>query len=65
MKNHKQILADFYLELLGIPATDRFRILSQGLYANVLAALAAELGEEAQTVHRIFERMAQEDKYNG
>lgn len=65
MKNHKQLLADFYLELLAIPVNNRFRILSQPLYATVLTTLAAELGEDAETVQRIFERMAQEDKANG
>jgi hypothetical protein len=60
-KNHKQLLADFYLALLAIPPTDKFRALSQSLYANVLHCLAAEIGEDAETVQRIFERMAAED----
>lgn len=65
MKNHKQMLADFYLELLTIPVTSQFRLYNQRLYANVLETLAWSLGEEQETVQRIFERMAQEDKANG
>lgn len=62
MRNHKQILMDFYLELLTVPFEDKFRILNQSLYAEVLATLAVELKEDRETVQRIFERMAQEDK---
>jgi len=61
MKNHKQLLADFYLELLAIPATDIFRLTHQSLYAEVRTVLAIELDSDAQTVQRIFERMARED----
>lgn len=61
MKNRKQLLADFYLELLAIPATDIFRIKYQPLYANVLFVLSQQLGEDQETVQRIFERMAKED----
>ncbi len=61
MKNHKQLLADFYLALLGIPLEDRFRILNQNLYGAVRNAIAQELGEDDEIVQRIFERMAAED----
>lgn len=61
MRNHKQMLADFYLELLAIPFENKFRILNQSLYAEVLATLSAELGEDKETVQRVFERMAAED----
>ena len=61
MKNRKQLLADFYLELLSIPATDSFRSSNQQLYATIRQVLAAELWEEEENVQRIFERMAAED----
>lgn len=54
MKNRKQLLADFYLELLKIDGLDKLR------EATVLA-LADELKESPITVNRIFERMAAED----
>lgn len=61
-KNHKQLLADFYLALLAIPLGSKFRILNDRLYAEVRDTLAAELGEDIETIQNIFERMAQEDK---
>lgn len=61
MKNHKQLLADFYLALLAIPFQDRFRLLNQNLYASVLFSLARELGEDREAVQRIFEKMVSED----
>lgn len=60
MKNRKQILADFYLELLAIPM-GAFRIQHQKLYAEVRGALADELETDEQTIQNIFERMASED----
>lgn len=60
MKNHKQLLADFYLELLAIPKathTNNF----ENLRYEVLNCLVNELGESHNTIHRIFERMAAED----
>lgn len=62
MKNHKQLLMDFYLELLAISPLDRFRALNQDLYGQVLHTLAKELNEEPQIIQSIFERMIQEDK---
>lgn len=62
MKNHKQMLADFYLELLAIPATDIFRITHQSLYAQVRQAIAIELQSDNEIIQNIFERMASEDK---
>ena len=62
MKNHKQLLMDFYLELLAISPLDRFRALNPSLYGVVLHTLAKELNEEAETIQTIFERMVQEDK---
>jgi hypothetical protein len=61
MKNHKQLLADFYLNLLAIPH-NAFRIHNQDLYAAVLAALSWELDSDPEVVQGIFERMASEDK---
>lgn len=61
MKNHKQLLADFYLSLLSIPVNDIFRISNQALYAQVRCALAIELDVDGETVQNIFERMARED----
>lgn len=62
MKNHKRLLADFYLALLAIPAVDPFSLLNQGLYNEVLTALAKQLGEDKVAVKRIFEKMALEDR---
>lgn len=63
MRNKKQLLADFYLELLSVdPATSLFRMMNQKLYASVREALARELCEDEETVQRIFERMAMEDR---
>lgn len=61
MKNHKQLLMNFYLELLKLPYASRFRIENQSLYAMVVLSLARELGEATETVQNIFERMAAED----
>lgn len=61
MKNRKQLLADFYLDLLAIPATDNFRIFHQPLYAMIRDALALELDSDPETVQNIFERIASED----
>lgn len=60
MKNRKQILADFYLELLSTQ-WEHFAIQHQGLYAHVRSALADELECDEQTIQNIFERMAAED----
>lgn len=62
MKNRKQLLADFYLELLAIPINDKFRTKHQQLYGSVREAMAAELYEEEESVQRIFEAMAAEDR---
>ena len=53
---------DFYLALLAIPATERFRGLNQDLYAMIRDKLAKELDTDPETVQNIFERMAQEDR---
>lgn len=60
--NRKQLLSDFYLALLAEPATSLFRLMHQPLYAATRNALAQEINETPETVQRIFERMAQEDK---
>lgn len=61
MKNRKQLLADFYLELLGMPkSTPNNNFVS--LRLETLKALANELDSDMNTVERIFERMAQEDE---
>lgn len=61
MKTHKQLVADFYLELLSIPHNDLFRLSHQILYNQVRTVLAVELQSDADTIQRIFERMAKED----
>jgi hypothetical protein len=62
MKNHKQLLSDFYLKLLAIPLHSKFRINNQHLYAGLRHSLAKELNEDEETIQRIFERMAMEDR---
>lgn len=62
MKNHKILLADFYLNLLAIPVNDIFRLTHQALYAQVLSALTIELEADVEIVQSIFERMASEDR---
>ena len=63
MKNRKQLLADFYLNLLALPH-DEWRARNRHLYAEVREALACELESDNETVQRIFERMAAEDEKN-
>lgn len=61
MKNRKQLLADFYLDLLAIPTatpTNNFK----NLRYEVLKALANELDSDMDTVERIFWNMVREDK---
>jgi len=60
MRNHKQILADFYLDLLALPQ-NKFRVLNQPLYAMIRDTLAKELECHPETVQNIFESMARED----
>ena len=60
MKNRKQLLADFYLELLAQP--DTFHRMHFTMYQEVLRALSRELESDTGSVHDIFERMAAEDK---
>jgi len=59
MRNRKQLLADFYLDLLASP--DDFHRKHWALYQEVLRALARELESDTGSVHDIFERMAAED----
>lgn len=58
MKNHKQLLADFYLELLAIPNPPTHILITR---ISVCTSLAIELGESPETVERIFEKMVTED----
>lgn len=60
MKNRKQLLADFYLELLNIK-DNTFRSRNYKLYIATQQALATELDSDIDTIGRIFERMAMED----
>lgn len=60
MKHRKQLLADFYLELLKMPH-DLWRSKNQALYAHIRDVLADELCSDSGTVQNIFERMAAED----
>lgn len=62
MKNHKQLIADFYLALLAIPLHDPFRIKHQHLYAGLRHSIAKELDEKEESIQRIFEKMVLEDK---
>lgn len=59
MKNIKQLLADFYLNLLALP-DDSFQM--DKLRHIILDALACELDCEPEIIQNIFERMAREDK---
>ena len=59
--NHKQLVSDFYLKLLMLSSTSKFRLLNQQLYAEVRNTLAAELDSDPETIQNIFERMASED----
>ncbi len=59
MKNRKQLLADFYLDLLALPLCALS--LNQNLYSVVRQALAKELDTDEDTIKRIFTRMASED----
>lgn len=60
MKNRKQLLADFYLELLAMRREPDFNL--QWLADHVRNALANEISSNTLTVQNIFERMAEEDK---
>lgn len=59
MKNRKQLLADFYLELLAQPVSFHRKYFV--LIGEVKRVLAMELESDTDTVERIFERMAAED----
>ena len=61
MKNRKQLLANFYLDLLALPY-DSWRVNHTHLYVKVRDALTDELESDSETVERIFERMASEDR---
>ena len=60
MKNRKQILADFYLDLLTVK-DEVWRQRNKLLYTAILGSLANELDSDPETVHRIFVSMARED----
>lgn len=62
MKTRKQLLADFYLDLLAIPTHDKFRNNHTHLYASLRHSLAKELDCTEQHIQIIFERMASEDR---
>lgn len=59
MKNRKQLLADFYLELLA--QEPAFKLNHSDLIAQVCLSIAYELEEKSEVIERIFERMAAED----
>jgi len=61
LKNRKQLIADFYLDLLALPR-DEWRAKHQGLYALIVNQLAIELDSDPETIQNIFERMSAEDK---
>lgn len=58
MKNRKQLLADFYLDLLALPNPNDDILHLINLTCFVLAN---ELESEYDVVKNIFERMASED----
>lgn len=60
MKNRKQLLADFYLNLLTMSREPDFKL--QWLADEVCMALANELESSPANVRMIFERMAAEDR---
>lgn len=60
MKNRKQLLADFYLELLNIK-DEAFRSRNYKLYIATQQALVTELDSDIDTICHIFERIAAED----
>jgi hypothetical protein len=60
MKNRKQLLADFYLDLLAID-DEVFRSKHYKLYIAARNALSDELDAPVEVIGRIFERMAAED----
>jgi len=60
MRNRKQLLADFYLDLLSLPH-DLWIAKHQAFYATIRNMLANELESDPQTIQIIFERMAEED----
>ena len=61
MKNRKQLLADFYLDLLAI-TDEKFNREHSDLYEAVLTSLSIELDAKPSVIYSIFERMAAEDE---
>lgn len=59
MKNHKQLLADFYLALLAMEHGPNYNL--YWLSEHVLTALASSLDEDRASIERIFSKMAEED----
>jgi hypothetical protein len=58
MKNHKQLLADFYLALLNSTEPDQYVMLKN----EVVFALGFLIKENPIELERIFKKMALEDK---
>ena len=58
MKNHKQLLADFYLALLNSTEPNQYVALKQ----EVMFVLGDLLEENPIELERIFKKMALEDK---
>jgi hypothetical protein len=56
--NTKQLLANFYMDLLSIAPEELFRLRHQKLYAEVRNVLSFELDEEPEDIQSIFERIA-------
>ena len=63
MKNRKQLLADFYLDLLAIQ-DEKWRQNNHMLYIFIRDTLADELECSGDVIEDIFERMAAEDEKN-
>lgn len=57
MKNHKQLLADFYLALLDTTKPDEYVMLKN----EVVFALGQLIEENPIELERIFKKMAAED----
>lgn len=60
MRNRKQILADFYLDMLKQDV--KFKCKHIQLYDVIVEVLASELESDVDTVGEIFRKMAREDE---
>lgn len=61
MKTSKQLLIDFYLNILNIPTNDRFRALNPELYNIVRDTLSKEIDTDPEVVETLFKRMVNDN----